>query len=257
MAGSRRSAEVVAPWLIDLVQPASVLDVDCGGGTWLRAFVDAASPTSSASTATTSPGCCSSRPGRLPAHRPLAAVRPLPPLRPRPVAGGGRAPRSRRGRHAGRLDRPPRRRGRVLRRGAVPGRHPPPQRAVAGLLDRPVRGPRLRLSRRRPAVAVGAPRHRALVRPNLFLFVAEGELARDRWAAARDLPTLGSIAAIHRRLHEMWNAVPSPEPAAPDVGPRAHLAAARGHLRELGRLAAALPGSVARALRRRRAARGR
>jgi hypothetical protein len=72
----------------------------------------------------------------------------------------------------------------------------------------------------------------------------------------------------------MWNAVPSPEPAppdpavpepaapdpapepaAPDVGPRAHLAAARGHLRELWRLAAALPGSVARALRRHRAAR--
>ena len=35
-----RSAEVVVPLVLDLVQPRSVVDVGCGGGAWLRAFSD-------------------------------------------------------------------------------------------------------------------------------------------------------------------------------------------------------------------------
>jgi hypothetical protein len=38
--GSRRSAEIVVPLLIDLVRPASVVDVGCGRGTWLSVFRD-------------------------------------------------------------------------------------------------------------------------------------------------------------------------------------------------------------------------
>lgn len=36
--GSRRSADVVAPLLAELVRPRSVVDVGCGTGTWLAAF---------------------------------------------------------------------------------------------------------------------------------------------------------------------------------------------------------------------------
>jgi SAM-dependent methyltransferase len=36
--GSRRSAEVVVPLLVDLLRPASVVDVGCGVGSWLVAF---------------------------------------------------------------------------------------------------------------------------------------------------------------------------------------------------------------------------
>ncbi|MFO0804946.1 MAG: class I SAM-dependent methyltransferase [Gemmataceae bacterium] len=36
--GSLRSARAVAPLVVELVQPRSVLDVGCGVGTWLRAF---------------------------------------------------------------------------------------------------------------------------------------------------------------------------------------------------------------------------
>lgn len=39
--GSLSSARVVAPLVVDLVRPASVLDVGCGLGTWLAAFADA------------------------------------------------------------------------------------------------------------------------------------------------------------------------------------------------------------------------
>jgi len=38
--GSLESARVVAPLVAELVQPRSVVDVGCGVGTWLRAFVD-------------------------------------------------------------------------------------------------------------------------------------------------------------------------------------------------------------------------
>ena len=38
--GSLRSARVIAPIVRDLVQPASVLDVGCGLGTWLAAFAE-------------------------------------------------------------------------------------------------------------------------------------------------------------------------------------------------------------------------
>jgi SAM-dependent methyltransferase len=38
--GSLRSARVVAPIVNDLVKPTSVLDVGCGLGTWLAAFVE-------------------------------------------------------------------------------------------------------------------------------------------------------------------------------------------------------------------------
>ncbi|HEY8241238.1 MAG TPA: methyltransferase domain-containing protein [Kiritimatiellia bacterium] len=39
--GSLRSARVVAPIIIDLVKPRSVVDVGCGVGTWLSAFIEA------------------------------------------------------------------------------------------------------------------------------------------------------------------------------------------------------------------------
>lgn len=38
--GSLSSAHVIAPLVIDLVKPVSVIDVGCGIGTWLRAFAD-------------------------------------------------------------------------------------------------------------------------------------------------------------------------------------------------------------------------
>ncbi|MBX2860095.1 MAG: class I SAM-dependent methyltransferase [Vampirovibrio sp.] len=38
--GSRRSAEVVVPLVLDLVSPTSVLDVGCGVGTWLSVFAE-------------------------------------------------------------------------------------------------------------------------------------------------------------------------------------------------------------------------
>jgi SAM-dependent methyltransferase len=39
-ASARRSARIVAPLVARLVEPRSVLDVGCGLGTWLAAFVD-------------------------------------------------------------------------------------------------------------------------------------------------------------------------------------------------------------------------
>lgn len=38
MQGSLRSAEIVVPFVIDLIQPKSVVDVGCGVGTWLSAY---------------------------------------------------------------------------------------------------------------------------------------------------------------------------------------------------------------------------
>jgi SAM-dependent methyltransferase len=36
--GSRRSARVVAPMVLQLLQPSSIVDVGCGDGTWLAVF---------------------------------------------------------------------------------------------------------------------------------------------------------------------------------------------------------------------------
>jgi ribosomal protein L11 methylase PrmA len=36
--GARRSAEVVVPIVVELVQPHSVVDVGCGVGAWLAVF---------------------------------------------------------------------------------------------------------------------------------------------------------------------------------------------------------------------------
>src|ERR1700722_4661460 len=38
--GSRRSAEVVAPIVLQMFHPASVVDVGCGDGTWLSVFLE-------------------------------------------------------------------------------------------------------------------------------------------------------------------------------------------------------------------------
>ena len=38
--GSRRSAQVVVPLVLELVLPKRVVDVGCGVGTWLRVFVE-------------------------------------------------------------------------------------------------------------------------------------------------------------------------------------------------------------------------
>ncbi len=38
--GSRRSADVVVPMLLDIVRPGSVVDVGCGVGSWLAAFLE-------------------------------------------------------------------------------------------------------------------------------------------------------------------------------------------------------------------------
>lgn len=43
--GSARSASVVAPLLVELLEPKSVLDVGCGAGTWCEAFSAAGVPT--------------------------------------------------------------------------------------------------------------------------------------------------------------------------------------------------------------------
>ena len=40
-AGSLRSARTCVPEIIDLLHPGSVVDVGCGTGAWLRAFIDA------------------------------------------------------------------------------------------------------------------------------------------------------------------------------------------------------------------------
>lgn len=39
--GSRKSARVIAPWLVNLVGPKSMIDVGCGLGTWACAFKEA------------------------------------------------------------------------------------------------------------------------------------------------------------------------------------------------------------------------
>jgi SAM-dependent methyltransferase len=39
-AGSLRSARVVVPLVVDLVEPKSVVDVGCGLGWWLKAFME-------------------------------------------------------------------------------------------------------------------------------------------------------------------------------------------------------------------------
>lgn len=39
-AGARRSADVIVPLVLDLLQPMSVVDVGCGTGEWLAAFRD-------------------------------------------------------------------------------------------------------------------------------------------------------------------------------------------------------------------------
>jgi SAM-dependent methyltransferase len=39
--GSRRSAEIVVPLLVDLLRPRSVVDFGCGTGEWLAAFLSA------------------------------------------------------------------------------------------------------------------------------------------------------------------------------------------------------------------------
>lgn len=36
--GSRRSAQVVAPIVLDLIKPKSIVDIGCGDGTWLSVF---------------------------------------------------------------------------------------------------------------------------------------------------------------------------------------------------------------------------
>jgi SAM-dependent methyltransferase len=36
--GSRRSATAIVPFLVELLEPRSVVDVGCGTGSWLRVF---------------------------------------------------------------------------------------------------------------------------------------------------------------------------------------------------------------------------
>ncbi len=38
--GSRLSAKLVAPFIIELLHPSSVIDIGCGRGTWLAAFIE-------------------------------------------------------------------------------------------------------------------------------------------------------------------------------------------------------------------------
>lgn len=264
MPGSRRSAEVVAPWLIDLVRPASVLDVGCGAGTWLRAFVDrGVTDVVGVDGDHVARSLLQVDPG---AFRPADISRPFHLGRRFDLVLSLEVAEHLDAADAGTLVDSIVRHGDVVAfSAAVPfqgGTHHVNEQWPGYWIDRFAARGYACLDVARPWLW-DHPGVEPWYAPNLFLFVAEGELARDRWAAARVLPTLGRIAAVHPRLHELWNAVPPPpdrappEPAPPDRGPRAHLAAARGHLRELGRLAAALPGSVARAIRRRWAARGR
>jgi SAM-dependent methyltransferase len=39
-AGSRRSAQEIVPFLVDLIKPQSVIDVGCGVGSWLAVFLE-------------------------------------------------------------------------------------------------------------------------------------------------------------------------------------------------------------------------
>ena len=59
----RVRARVIAPMIVDLLRPSSILDVGCGRGTWLHASPTSACMTSSASTVPTSPR-------RIPQFRP-------------------------------------------------------------------------------------------------------------------------------------------------------------------------------------------
>ena len=38
--GSRRSAEVVVPIVLEILKPTSVIDIGCGDGTWLSVFLE-------------------------------------------------------------------------------------------------------------------------------------------------------------------------------------------------------------------------
>ena len=38
--GSKRSAKQIAPILLELIRPQSVIDVGCSTGTWLSVFVN-------------------------------------------------------------------------------------------------------------------------------------------------------------------------------------------------------------------------
>jgi SAM-dependent methyltransferase len=42
--GSRRSAGVIAPYMVELIRPSSVIDLGCGVGAWLAAFQDCGVP---------------------------------------------------------------------------------------------------------------------------------------------------------------------------------------------------------------------
>ena len=39
--GSKRSANVIAPIVVNLVHPQTVVDVGCGTGSWLKTFLEA------------------------------------------------------------------------------------------------------------------------------------------------------------------------------------------------------------------------
>jgi SAM-dependent methyltransferase len=54
LEGSRRSARVVVPIVMELVRPKRVVDVGCGFGTWLAIFRDQGPKKFWASTANTS-----------------------------------------------------------------------------------------------------------------------------------------------------------------------------------------------------------
>jgi SAM-dependent methyltransferase len=43
--GSRQSADIVAPIIVSMLRPQSVVDVGCGIGTWLASFADSGVPT--------------------------------------------------------------------------------------------------------------------------------------------------------------------------------------------------------------------
>jgi SAM-dependent methyltransferase len=248
LAGSLRSAEVVVPLLIDLVRPASVLDVGCGVGTWLRAFVGLG--------VTDVVGVDGDYVDRSLLQIDPEAFRPTDISRPLDL--GRRfdlvislevAEHLDAGDADTLVDSIVRHGDAVAFSAAVPfqdGTHHVNEQWPDYWIDKFAARSYACLDILRPTLW-DRPEVEFWYAQNLFLFVAEDELAGERWAAVNSLPTFNHVNAIHPRLYQAQH---QPAPVAA-IGPKAQAAIVRQSLRDLGRVAATMPGSVYRAARKR------
>jgi SAM-dependent methyltransferase len=233
--GSLRSARVVAPSLIELVGPRSVLDVGCGVGTWLRAFVD--------SGVTDVVG--------LDGHHVEESLLQIDPALFRPTDLSRPFDLGRRfhlvlclevAEHldagaAETLVRSLAGHGDVIAfSAAVPfqgGTHHVNEQWPAYWIERFEAHGYACLDVLRPMLW-NRPEVEWWYAQNLLLFVAEDELADPRWATAQALPTFGKIAAVHPRLHEVRHE-PPPATVGPAPGARSGRPLLRRLLDDLGR----------------------